>query len=104
MKSEVPVSDGAGRPEPVAAFLGDKESLDVTRECFRQLGNVEPFVAGGTVTTAIEALAKAPSPRILIVDISGVADPLVQINRLADVCDPSTSVLVVGDRNDVVLY
>ena len=27
-----------------------------------------------------------------------------RINRLAEVCDPETEVVVVGDRNDIVLY
>ncbi len=30
--------------------------------------------------------------------------PPAKLRKLAEVCDPSTSVLVVGERNDVVLY
>lgn len=104
MTGETPAPASNAGPETAAAFLGDKESMGIARECFRQLGNVEPYVGSGSITTAIDALAKTPSPRILLVDISGIADPLTQVRRLADVCDPSTSVVVVGDRNDVVLY
>jgi pilus assembly protein CpaE len=40
----------------------------------------------------------------LIVDISGIDLPLSQIHTLADVCEPGTNVVVIGDHNDVGLY
>jgi pilus assembly protein CpaE len=86
------------------AFLTDEASLGVARECFRQLDIGKAKVQLGGIDTAIGALAEAPSPRILIADVSDTDDPLPQVRKLADVCDPSTSVLIIGDRNDIVLY
>lgn len=90
--------------EPVYAFVRDEMSSAITRGCFVQLGSADAHVEQGDIKTAIAALAATSSPRILIVDISGFDNPLQDIHRLADVCDPSTSVLVIGDQNDVVLY
>jgi len=36
--------------------------------------------------------------------VSGISDPLPRINHLAEVCDLATEVIVIGDRNDIVLY
>lgn len=104
MAAEKSVPEKVLRTGPMSAFLTDESSISIARECFKQLDCAEAHVEHGDVRTAVEDLADRHSPQVLIVDISGVAEPLAQIHRLADACDPSTSVLVVGDRNDVVLY
>ncbi len=68
-----------------------------------QYSRYAQFVTGN-IETAITALGQQPSPRLLIVDISGVADPLSRVNELANVCEPNTDVIAIGDRNDIVLY
>ena len=47
---------------------------------------------------------KQRSPHLLLVDISGIDLPLSQIHTLADVCEPGTTVVAIGDHNDVGLY
>jgi pilus assembly protein CpaE len=44
------------------------------------------------------------SPRVLIVDVSGVADPVAELDALAFVCAPETKVLVIGERGDLDFY
>src|SRR5690606_1512497 len=44
------------------------------------------------------------SPAILMVDLSESGDPLNDINALAEVCEPGTVVIAVGQVNDVRLY
>ena len=67
------------------------------------LGNIH--VSRGGVDDAIAFLLKAErGPQRLLVDISGSQGPLDDLDRLADACDPSVQVYVVGDRNDVGLY
>src|SRR5690554_537120 len=62
-------------------------------------------VRRGDIDAAIAYLMKAErSPQRLLVDISGMEAPLDDMDRLADACEPSVQVYVVGDRNDVGLY
>jgi pilus assembly protein CpaE len=62
-------------------------------------------VASGGIDAAIAWLQKlGRSPQRLLVDISASSRPLDELDRLADACEPSVEVFVVGDRNDVGLY
>jgi pilus assembly protein CpaE len=93
------------KPVPSAiACLLDDDSEGVVRRCFTDLGLIDGQVMHGGVERAIAELPHRGSPHFLVVDISGIADPLPQINRLAEVCNPETEVVVVGERNDIVLY
>ena len=49
-------------------------------------------------------LGEQRSPRLLVVDISGVDLPLSAMNELAEVCEPGVTVIAIGDRNDVGLF
>jgi pilus assembly protein CpaE len=86
---------------PVMAFV------DADTEQLLQDGSVLPgrnqIIRGG-IAKAIEYLGEQRSPNLLLVDISGVELPLSQVQMLADVCEPGTKVIVIGDRNDVALY
>jgi pilus assembly protein CpaE len=94
-----------GAPAPAAmAYLLDAGSEGAVRHSFADLGFIEMRVRHGSIDTAIEELARRGWPRFLIVDISGIDDPLPRINRLAEISDPETEVIVVGERNDIVLY
>jgi pilus assembly protein CpaE len=86
------------------AFLRDRDSEGVIRQCFSDLGVAKTTVASGDVQSAVAELSRKPSPRLLVVDISEMQDPIDALKHLADVCDPNTGVLVVGDRNDISLY
>jgi pilus assembly protein CpaE len=58
----------------------------------------------GTVRTAIKVLEKEVTPRVLIVDISGIEDPFGALDDLASVCTPDVRVLVVGERTEIGFY
>jgi pilus assembly protein CpaE len=95
----------AKEPAPSGiAYLLDRDSEGVLRSCFSDLGLADGRVVHGSIDTAIEGLARQPSPPLLVVDVSGIEDPVIRLNRLAEVCDPSTEVIVVGERNDIALY
>ena len=49
-------------------------------------------------------LRRMPSPEVLIVDITGEDAPLAALHDLSEVVEPSTRVLVVGDRADMNFY
>jgi pilus assembly protein CpaE len=58
----------------------------------------------GGVVKAIDYLSEQRSPHLLLVDISGIDLPLSHVQKLADVCEPGTTVVAIGDHNDVGLY
>lgn len=86
----------------VMAFVVDADSERVLRESAALLGG--NLIVRGGIAKAIEHLSEQRSPHLLIVDISGVDLPLSQIHTLADVCEPGTTVVALGDHNDVGLY
>jgi pilus assembly protein CpaE len=99
---EAPPTADAGRL--ALAFVSDEETAAAVRKCFIDLTLIAANVERAGIDTAIAALHRVHSPRVLIVDISGLDDPLAHLRRLAEVCDPSTAVMVIGERNDIVLY
>lgn len=89
---------------PAVAYLLDADSEGVVRRCFSDLGFVDGRITRGSIDTATDELARGGWPRFLIIDVSGIDDPMQRINRLSEICDPETEVIVVGDQNDIVLY
>jgi pilus assembly protein CpaE len=100
---EKPGSNLALRP-PLVAFLADAESEAVLRECLSQLSVQNTIVMRGAIGKAIQYLSEERSPNVLVVDISGVDLPISEIHKLAEVCEPGVTVIVLGDRNDIGLY
>jgi pilus assembly protein CpaE len=105
------VPEGVATSTPVRAaaptakvFVTDQDSEGVIRQSLSDLGVDDAEFTKGTVETASAALATQASPRLLIVDLSGIEDPLARIDELAGRCEPDVSVVTVGDRNDVILY
>lgn len=86
---------------PTMAFV-DAETERVLQESSVLLGRNE-IIRGG-IAQAIKYLNEQRSPHLLIVDISSVDLPLSQIQILADVCEPGTTVIAIGDRDEVALY
>lgn len=86
---------------PLMAFV-DAETERVLQESSGMLGRCA--IMRGGIAKAIEYLSEQRSPLLLLVDISGIDLPLSQIQILADVCEPGTAVVALGDRNDVGLY
>ncbi len=100
-----PAADGPA-PDPLLSamvFTCDRDAEGIIRQC---LGNLMPSAEffNGTVANAIEHLARRPSPRLLVVDVAGSSDPLSDIRKLAEVCEPGTGVIAIGDSNDIRLY
>jgi len=71
----------------------------------RRLSKAHLQVQLGGVNAAIEHYNGQITPNLLIVEtkLNG-ADALNELDRLAEVCDPATKVVVVGRVNDVELY
>jgi pilus assembly protein CpaE len=93
-----------GNRDPFAAFICDEAALDVLRPVVIEMGWQPEKCAKGGLRNAVQSLSIAASPAILMVDLSESGDPLNDINALAEVCEPGTVVIAVGQVNDVRLY
>jgi pilus assembly protein CpaE len=71
----------------------------------RRLSKAHLQVQLGGVNAAVEHYDGQITPNLLIVEtkLSGQA-ALAELDRLAEVCDPATKVVVIGRTNDVELY
>lgn len=93
-----------GNREPFSAYICDDSALDVLRPVVIEMGWQPEKCNKGGLRNAIQSLSIAASPAILMVDLSESGDPLNDINALAEVCEPGTVVIAVGQVNDVRLY
>jgi len=93
-----------GNRDPFAAYICDETALDVLRPVAIELGWAPEKCNKGGLRNAVQSLSVAASPNILMVDLSESGDPLNDINALAEVCEPGTVVIAIGQVNDVRLY
>ena len=97
------VSGRSGRIQ-VLAFVTDAESEAVLRLGLRAVGPEELIIHRGSSRSALASMRKMPTPRVLVVDISGDEQPMSALIALSEVVEPDVRVLVIGDRQDVDLY
>ncbi|MEL7445247.1 MAG: pilus assembly protein CpaE [Pseudomonadota bacterium] len=93
-----------GNRDPFAAYICDDNALDVLRPVIIEMGWQPEKCNKGGLRNAIQSLSVSASPAILVVDLSESGDPLNDINALAEVCEPGTVVIAMGQVNDVRLY
>lgn len=89
-----------------ATLVGFVTDADSERAIQDGLAELVPGcqIRRGSIRGAIGQLRRTPSPDVLVVDISGEDAPLAALHDLSDVVEPSTKVLVVGDRADMNFY
>jgi pilus assembly protein CpaE len=90
--------------DPFVAYVSDDSAADAIRPIAVEMGWSPEKVVRGGLRAAIQNLAVAASPNVLLVDLADAADPLSDINALAEVCEPGTVVIATGVTNDVRLY
>lgn len=93
-----------GNRDAFSAYICDDNALDVLRPVVIELGWQPEKCNKGGLRNAIQSLSVSASPNILLVDLSESGDPLNDINALAEVCEPGTVVIAIGQVNDVRLY
>jgi pilus assembly protein CpaE len=86
------------------AVVADEVTHAVMVRVAAKYGWTENQVLDGSAAEAVEALENIPTPEKLIIDLSGSADPIADINALAQVCESDTRVIALGDINDVKLF
>ena len=71
----------------------------------RRMAKVNMRLTNGSIEAAANMFASAPTPNLIIMETD--AEPrnlLGELAPLAEVCDPSTRVVLVGRYNDISLY
>ena len=96
--------DGAAERSTVLAFLLDDSTESTLRGgLVDHLSSIQ--IRRGGIKAAVRALKTELSPRVLLVDISGIdGDPIKALDELASVCSPDIKVIVLGDRSDIEFY
>ncbi len=80
------------------------EILQVAAED-RRLAKVHVALHMGGIEAAVAHFQQNPTPNLVIVESGLPRDHvLMELDRLAECCDPGTKVIVIGHVNDVVLY
>lgn len=109
----LPAHDGAKdhiAPAPrvsIQAFCESVETAAAVQAAGedRRLSKVHMKIQMGGVTAAIEAYRSAPTPNIILLESEHRADGILHgLDSLAEVCDPGTKVIAVGNVNDVTFY
>ncbi len=71
----------------------------------RRMAKAHVKIQMGGVTAAAEAYRNSPTPNIIILELDNRPEDIIAgLDRLAEVCDAGTRVIVVGRINDVTLY
>ncbi|HEY2707474.1 MAG TPA: AAA family ATPase [Caulobacteraceae bacterium] len=71
----------------------------------RRMERAKTVINEGGLAAAVEAYQNQPTPSLVIVETLDPAPQLLgYLERLAEVCDPGTKVIVVGAANDISLY
>ncbi len=101
--TDVAASARTARPELVG-FVTDNDSMAALRGGLAEAGPPDFELRRADVNAAIAILRKTPTPKTLIIDISGEEQPLTALDRLSEVVEPDVRVLLIGDRDEVNFY
>lgn len=84
---------------PRLTALLEKAAVD------RRLAKTHLTVHMGGLPKAIDHFQNATTPNLILIEtLDGGERLFAQLGELAEVCDPSTKVIIIGDVNDIKLY
>lgn len=98
------------RPLPrisIQAFCESEDVIASINACAedRRMARVHFRTVHGGIDTATDMYGSAPTPNLIILEnLAPPAELMSQLSELAEVCDPSTKVVIIGHDNDVHLY
>lgn len=112
---EVVAADNAGdmdalRPLPRVSIQAFCETDGVAKPIERagedrRMAKTHLKVMMGGIPAAVTFYQSAPTPNLIIVESRAEPrDLMEQLGQLAEVCDPTTRVVIIGHYNDVMLY
>jgi pilus assembly protein CpaE len=91
----------------IHAFCQRSETVEIAEKAAadRRLSRATTEVRVGGLTEALALYQNQPTPPLIIVESIEPAQHLLNgLDRLAEVCDPGTKVIVIGSQNDIGLY
>jgi pilus assembly protein CpaE len=91
----------------IHAFCQHAETADAVEKAAgdRRLSRATTLVHEGGLDEALARYQNEPTPSLIMVEAnSPAAQLLAGLDRLAEVCDPGTKVVVIGGHNDIGLY
>ncbi len=69
------------------------------------MAKVSMRITGGNIAAAAAMFSSTPTPNLIILETEATPQTLLQeLAPLAEVCDPSSRVIVIGRHNDIALY
>jgi len=94
----------AGKRPRFIGFVADEASAAVLNSAFEPIfPNGSPFHVVNFRTT-LSILSRMVTPEILLIDLSGEDQPLTALMDLAEVVEPGTTVLMIGESRDLSFY
>src|ERR1700722_16974088 len=108
-------ADVAGREERIApaprvsvqAFCETVETAAAIQGAGedRRLAKAHLRIQMGGLSAAVEAFQTSPTPNVIMLETSSRGEEILSgLDKLAQVCDAGTRVVVIGRTNDVLLY
>jgi pilus assembly protein CpaE len=91
----------------IQAFCEVQKTADILTQASqdRRLSKTHVSVQMGGMDAAADYYRNAPTPNLIIIESMHKRDAMVMdVDRLASVCDAGTKVIVIGHINDVLLY
>ncbi|NMD06760.1 MAG: CtpF protein [Phyllobacteriaceae bacterium] len=71
----------------------------------RRMARAHVTIQLGGIAAAVQVYQSQPTPNVLVVETHGNRDQVMaELSRLAEVCQATTKVVVIGHVNDVILY
>ena len=71
----------------------------------RRMSKAHVTIQLGGILAAVQVYQTQPTPNVLVVESHSSRDGiLAELSQLAQVCQPTTKVIVIGHLNDVILY
>ncbi|GJL90997.1 AAA family ATPase [Hyphococcus sp.] len=98
------------RPVPrisIHAFCETPEVTDLLEKASvdRRLSKAHLTIHMGGINKATDHFQTASTPNLVILEtMAGGAEIFAKLGELAEVCDPSTKVVIIGQVNDIILY
>lgn len=84
---------------PATTALIEKASVD------RRLSKAHLTMHMGGLPKAIDQFQTVATPNLIILEtLASGSEIFAQLGELAEVCDPSTKVVIIGQVNDIILY
>jgi pilus assembly protein CpaE len=100
-KSKAPKTElGA---DQLTVFVADDDTRATVQAAAQEHWPTATIHDGG-LPAALGMLSQDASSPLLVIDVSGSDDPVGALNSLQTLCEDSTRIVLLGDRNDVTLY